>query len=390
MKILNPKTKPMFVNRLLPIVGLFLVLRGASQRFWVLPLVVLVSAITACREQLPPPIETVRAIRTITLTEPASGRMRRFSGVVEAADSSSVSFEVPGNVREVNVDVGERISKGQVLAVLDERTFQLNVKAAQADVGRAEVELRDALSDLERLQRIAGQDRGAISQRSLDQAEARYGSARNNLSYNTSRQNLVKRDLERAVLRAPFDGVISKRYVDPFQQVALGQKLFDLHMEGAMEAAVSVPESEIEYIYLGLPGEVRFPAIPEQVHKGIVTEVSKVAGGANAFPVKVTIEADNPRIRPGITAEVILLLGDEQGETAYLIPIEALAPGGSESKSYVFVFDPETSTVKKTAIESGSFRANNIVVKKGLRAGDIIAAAGVSFLRDGQKVRLSM
>jgi RND family efflux transporter MFP subunit len=315
--------------------------------------------------------------------------MRRFSGVVEAADSSSVSFEVPGNVREVNVDVGERISKGQVLAVLDEQTFQLNVKAAQADVGRAEVELRDALNDLERLQRIAAKDRGAISQRALDQAEARYGGARNNLSYNTSRLNLVKRDLERAVLRAPFDGVISKRYVDPFQQVALGQKLFDLHMEGAMEAAISVPESEIEYIYLGLPGEVRFPAIPEQVHKGIVTEVSKVAGGANAFPVKVTIEADNPRIRPGITAEVILLLGDEQGETAFLIPIEALAPGGSESKSYVFVFDQETSTVKKTMIESGSFRANNIVVNKGLKAGDIIAAAGVSFLRDGQKVRLS-
>ena len=390
MKILNPKTKPMYVNRLLIIVGSFFVLRGAPARLGVLSLVVLISALMACKEQPPPPIETVRAIRTITLTEPASGRMRRFSGVVEAADSSSVSFEVPGNVQEINVDVGERISKGQVLAVLDERTFGLNVKAAEADVGRAEVELRDAQSDLERLQRIAGQDRGAISQRSLDQAEARYGSARNNVSYNTSRLNLVKRDLERTVLRAPFDGVISKRYVDPFQQVALGQKLFDLHMEGAMEAAVSVPESEIEYIYLGLPGEVRFPAIPEQVHKGIVTEVSKVAGGANAFPVKVTIEADNPRIRPGITAEVILLLGDEQGETAYLIPIEALAPGGSESKSYVFVFDPETSTVKKTAIESGSFRANNIVVKKGLRAGDIIAAAGVSFLRDGQKVRLSM
>ncbi len=389
MKSLNPKTKPLFVNRLLSIVGSYLVLRGTTQRLGVLSLVVLVSALIACSEQPPPPIETVRAIRTITLTEPASGRMRRFSGVVEAADSSSVSFEVPGNVREVNVDVGERISKGQVLAVLDEQTFQLNVKAAQADVGRAEVELRDALNDLERLQRIAAKDRGAISQRALDQAEARYGGARNNLSYNTSRLNLVKRDLERAVLRAPFDGVISKRYVDPFQQVALGQKLFDLHMEGAMEAAISVPESEIEYIYLGLPGEVRFPAIPEQVHKGIVTEVSKVAGGANAFPVKVTIEADNPRIRPGITAEVILLLGDEQGETAFLIPIEALAPGGSESKSYVFVFDQETSTVKKTMIESGSFRANNIVVNKGLKAGDIIAAAGVSFLRDGQKVRLS-
>ena len=146
MKSLNPKTKPLFVNRLLSIVGSYFVLRGTPQRFGVLSLVVLVSALMACSEQPPASIETVRAIRTITLTEPASGRMRRFSGVVEAADSSSVSFEVPGNVREVNVDVGERISKGQVLAVLDERTFQLNVKAAQADVGRAEVELRDALS----------------------------------------------------------------------------------------------------------------------------------------------------------------------------------------------------------------------------------------------------
>jgi RND family efflux transporter MFP subunit len=388
MKILKQEKKPMFVNRLLTIVGLLLVLRGATQRLGVLSLVVLVSTLTACSEQPPPPTETVRAIRTITVTEPASGRVRRFSGVVEAAVTSSVSFEVPGNVQEVNVDVGEKISKGQVLALLDERTFKLNVEAAQADVGRAEVELRDALNELERFQRIADQDRGAVSQRSLDQAEANYGSARNNLSYNTSRLNLAKRDLEKTVLRSPFDGVVAKRFVDPFQQVALGQKVFDLNREGAMEAAISIPESEIKKIYLGLPGEIRFPAIPEQVYKGTVTEISKVAGGANTFPVKVTIEADSPRIRPGITAEVTLLLANEQGETAYLIPIGALAPGGSESRGYVFVFDAETSTVKKTAIEYGDIRYSNIVVNKGLKAGDIIAVAGVSFLRDGQKVRL--
>ena len=389
MKIANPKTKSMFVKHLLSITGLNQVLNCKIRGMSALSLVVLVTVLTACQEQPPEPVETVRAIRTITLTEPASGRMRRFSGVVEAADSASVSFEVAGNVSEVKVDMGERISEGQVLAVLDDQTFKLNVTAAQADVGRAEVELRDAQSDLERLQRIAQQDPGAISQRSLDQAQARYGGARNNLSYNTSRLNLVKRDLDRTVLRAPFSGIISKRYVDPFQQVSLGQKIFDLHMEGAMEASISVPESEIKFIHLGLPGDVRFPSIPDQSYPGIVTEISKVAGGANAFPVKVTVKADNPRIRPGITAEVTLLLGDEQDDTAFLIPIEAIAPGGGESKNYVFVFDKESSTVKKTAIESGSFRANNIVVNKGLNAGDIIAVAGVSFLRDGQKVRLS-
>ena len=246
MKIFRPKIKSMCVNRLLSKTRSYRVLRVMAQRLSSVSLVVLISLFTACGEQPPPPVETVRAIRTITLNEPASGRMRRFSGVVEAADSSSVSFEVPGNVQEVKVDVGERISKGQVLVVLDDRTFRLNVKAAEADVGRAEVELREAQNDWERLQRIAEKDRGAVSQRALDQAKARYGSARNNLSYNTTRLNLAKRDLERTVLRSPFDGIVSKRYVDPFQQVALGQKLFDLHMEGAMEAAISVPESEIE------------------------------------------------------------------------------------------------------------------------------------------------
>ena len=68
--------------------------------------------------------------------------MRRYSGVVEAADTSSISFEVPGNVQTVKVEVGERVNQGDVLAVLDERTYQLNVEAARAAVGGAEVELR--------------------------------------------------------------------------------------------------------------------------------------------------------------------------------------------------------------------------------------------------------
>jgi RND family efflux transporter MFP subunit len=316
--------------------------------------------------------------------------MRRFSGVVEAADTSSISFEVPGRVKELKVEVGESVSKGQVLAVLDQKEYELNVAAAQAAVGRVEVEVADARRDLARLQRIAAQDRGAVSERALEQAQATYESAIQNLNYNISRLNLAKRDLERTVLRAPFDGVIAERHVDPFQEVARGERMFELFMEGAMQAAISIPESEIDQIYLGLPGEVRFPAITGRVYQGIVTEISKVAGTANAFPVKVTIEsnAGDVRIRPGTTAEVTLILGGGQEEEAYLIPLEAVSFGGSKSGNYVFVFDPETSTVKRTAIEGEGFRDSNIVVTKGLKAGDIIAVAGVSFLRDGQKVRL--
>jgi len=359
-----------------------------TQRLRPLLLIVLVSAMTACSDPLPPLSETVRAIRTITVSEPASGKMRRFSGVVEAATTSSLSFEVPGNVQEVKVDVGDSISKGQVLARLDESAYQLNLEAAQATVGRAEAELADARREWNRLRRVVEQSPGLISEQALDQAKTNYETARKNLSYNSSRLNLAKRDLERTLLRAPFDAVIASRQVDAFQEVDRGQRLFDLHVEDAMEAAISVPESEIKRVYLGLPGEVRFPAVPGQIHKAVVTEVSRSAGAANAFPVRLTIQAENSRIRPGLTAEVTLILGGEQEETAYLIPVGALVPRGGGAENHVYVFDAATSTVKKTAIEHSSIRDNNIVVNSGLTAGDIVATAGVSFLRDGQQVRL--
>jgi RND family efflux transporter MFP subunit len=344
--------------------------------------------LSACRQEPPPPVESVRAIKTITVSEIASGRIRKFSGVVEAADKSSVSFEVAGNVQEVRVNVGDKVSKGDVLAVLDKSEYELNVKAAEAALGRSRARLKNSSNNLERLKGIAKIDTGAVSEARLDNAGAEYASAKQQVEFRISQLNLAKRDLEKTVMRAPFDGHIAERLVEPFYEVARGQRLFDIYMEGAMEAAVSIPESEIHGIYLSLPAEISFPTIAGKVYKGIVTEISKVAGTANAFPVKVTIEGDLERIRPGMTAEVVIMLAGEEAETSYLVPVIAVAAGDSSAKGYVYVFDQNTSTVKKTPVEASGIRDNDIVVTKGVKAGDIIAVAGVSFLEDGQKVKL--
>lgn len=349
---------------------------------------VLACLLTACAEEPPPLAEAVRAVKTVTVTEPASGSIRRFSGVVEAADSSNISFEVSGVVEELKVDVGDRVQAGQALAVLDKATYELNVEAAQASVRRAEAEFREADSHWERLQRIAREDIGATSEQALDQAAASRDSVRQNLSYTTSRLNLAKRDVERTVLYAPFDGIISERHVDAFEQVNRGQRVLSLFMEGAMEAAISIPESEIAQVRLGLHGDIRFPSIPGEVYDSLVTEVSEVAGTANAFPVRLTINSDNERVRPGITVEVTLMLGDESTEQAFLVPLRALASSAGKSGSHVFKFDAKTSTVKRTVVKLSDVRDNDVVVEDGLEAGDVIVVAGVSFLRDGQKVRL--
>jgi RND family efflux transporter MFP subunit len=348
----------------------------------------LLLAISACREAPPPPPERIRAIKTITVSEQSSGKLRQFSGVVEAADSSSIGFEVSGNIREVRVDVGDRITKGQVLAVLDKRTYNLNVKAAEAELGRAEVQLADKRNDLDRFQRINKQDPGAVSQAALDQSQAAVDSARKQVQFTKSGLKLAQRDLDKTVLRAPFDGVIANRYIDAFNEVARGQKCFDVYENTGMEVAVSIPEDAIDDIRMDQKGEIRFSVFADRIYHGRVSEISKVAGTANAFPIKLAIEDPDQRIRPGMTARVTLLLAGGDEKAAYLVPLSAIAQRGDTTKGFVYIYDSQTSTVKKTQIEAGSVRGNSVVIYGGVKEGDIVAVAGVSFLEDGQKVKL--
>ena len=93
--------------------------------------------VCGCQEEVPKPVEQIRAIKTITVSEKTSSPLRKFSGVVEAVDSSVLAFEVPGNVNEVLVKVGDRVEKGQTIALLNERKFLLLLQAAEAAVERA-------------------------------------------------------------------------------------------------------------------------------------------------------------------------------------------------------------------------------------------------------------
>ena len=343
-------------------------------------------SIAACREEPPPPPKPIRAIKTITVSEQATGRLRDFSGVAEAADSSSISFEVSGNVQEVRVDVGDRITKGQVLATLDPEPYQLTVDEIKAELIKARDNVTKTEAEYNRQKRIFEQ--GAGAQRRVEVAEFNFKAAKSGVNFQIARLNNARRDLDRTVLRAPADGAIANRYIDAFNEVARGQKCFDIFEFTGMEIAISIPEDAIDEIQMDQKGEIRFPVIADRTYHGRVTEISKVAGTANAFPIKLTIDDPDQRIRPGMTARVTLLLSGGDQIAAYLVPLSAIAQRGENKKGFVYIFDPGTSTVKKSPIEGNSVRGNDAVIIEGVKAGDIIAVAGVSFLEEGQKVKL--
>jgi RND family efflux transporter MFP subunit len=354
-------------------------------------LAVLIAAIApitlaACEKEQPEVVERIRAIKTVTVSERGSGQLTRYPGLIEAVDTSILSFEVAGNTREVNVNVGDRVTEGQVLATLDKTPFQLNVEAAEAEVGRAKAVLAEKTTEYDRQNTLYKKE--WVSKAAFDQATAARDSAANSLSYANSKLNLARRDLEKTVLLAPFDGVIAAKYADPFQEVARGEKIFDIYIEGAMEVVLSVPETRIGDIYLGLPAEVRFPGERIQPLDGRVSEIGSVASEANAFPVKVILIDVPPSVLPGMTAEASLILGGKDNATSFLVPFSAIAAGDEPGRGYVFVYDSTSSTVRRTPVQGKGVRDNRVMITEGLEAGEIIAVAGVSFLRDGQKVRL--
>jgi RND family efflux transporter MFP subunit len=343
--------------------------------------------VTACEEPPPPTVEKVRAIKTITVAERGAGQSRRFPGVIEAVDTSSLSFEVGGNTREILVDVGDRVKAGQVLATLDETPFRLNVDAAEAEVSRTKANLAEKKTDFDRQDTLYKKE--WVSKAAFDQAKAAHDSAASEVSYATSKLNLALRDLEKTALRAPFDGVIAAREGDPFQEVARGEKIFDIYIEGAMQVRLSVPETAIENINLGLPATVSFPNERIPPLEGRVSEVGTVATEANAFTVKVALATSPEPLRPGMTAEASMLLGSEAGDQSFLLPLSAIAPGAEPGRGYVFVFDAATSTVRRAEVRGGGgVRDDRILISEGVAAGDVVAVAGVSFLRDGQRVKL--
>ena len=331
-------------------------------------------------------VEEIRSIKTVTASILGTGRVLKFSGIVQAVDSSALSFEVGGQVKTVNVDIGDRVEKGQILAELDQEPYQLELKSAQAELGKARANLTNMKADFEREEAIFQE--GAGSKKRLDQARFGYEEARAGVQYAISKLKLAERDLRKTVLYAPYNGSIGKREVDPHVEVRTGQKLFEIDAKGAKEVLVDIPETRISRLAVGASTAVAFTTLPDETIAGRISYVGTVAGRANAFPVKVALDTVPPQIQSGMTAEVTFFLEDESGQSGFLIPLQAFVPSQEPNRGHLFIFDSTNSVVKKTPVKISGVKDNKAIVSEGLGSGDIVAVAGVAFLSDGQKVRL--
>jgi RND family efflux transporter MFP subunit len=342
-------------------------------------------ALTACKEKVEI-VEVVRAIKTITVSEQATEKIFKFSGLVAAVDSSGLSFQVGGQVELVKVDIGDRVKKGQVLAVLDPEPYLLKVAEINAELAKSRDNVSKTKAEYERQKRIFEQ--GAGAERFVETSEYNYKAAASAVNYQIARLDNAKRDLRKTKLLSPYNGTIAWRSIQPNEEVRVGQKVLEINATGKMEVQLAVPETTVDRIHIDDPATITFPTLPGESTKSRISYIGSAAVKANAFPVKVELIDPNEKVKPGMTAEASLTVKAENQKPGFIVPFQALLPAPEANRGFAFVYDPKTSTVKKTAVRSRGSEDKKAIIYGGLASGDVIAIAGVSFLADGMKVKL--
>ncbi len=344
--------------------------------------------LAGCSQEEPLVELSPRAIQWARVSDTPGDARRVISGIVTAVSDTRLAFEVQGVVATVDVNFGDMVTNGQVLATLDSEPLELTVRDAEAQLAAARANFQDASVTFERATALFELDVASAAER--DRAEARNDSARSRVEAAQARLGLAQRDLRRSALRAPFDGSISVRNIDPAQKVASGEIAFEMDSgESGLRIEVQVPETVIARVRQGHEVDVSFPSVSTDMYPAVISEVGTRAGDGNAFTVKADLTQPVETARPGMTAEVhfVAKTGRLLDFDGYVIPLASIRQDMDGSMS-VFVFDKQSSTLRQTTIVTGGVLDNEIAVLTGLDDDDIVATAGVSFLRDGQTVRL--
>ncbi len=359
--------------------------RGTGPMATTLALAVLLAGCESERGERPETGENLlRTVRHVTVAADPGVRIRSFSGVSRAADRANLSFRVAGTVQRLDVAVGNRIRKGEVIAVLDPSGFRLQLQRAEADRLRAQAEWRHADASYGRVRKLYA-NRNA-SRTELDAARSAAESAAALADAADRAVGLAELDLSHATLRSVRDCTVAEVRAEAGENVSPGQPVVEVNCGDLLEVVITVPETVVADMVPGLAGEVVFDALPGRVYPGTVSEVGVVATGA-AFPVVLRLDGSD-EARPGLAARVNFSF-DLEGETTVL-PATSVAE--DERGRFVFIVIDSDSAgeglIRRRPVEVGALTSRGLEVVSGLSPGDRVVTAGVSVVRDGMKVRI--
>jgi len=297
-----------------------------------------------------------------------------FVGMATPDDAVNLAFKLAGQLLDVPVSQGEQVRKGQLLAELNPRDVELQVSADRSAYEQAS-------SHLARIQRLLEHE--AVSRQEFEVARTQYAQAKS--AYENSRDLLAD-----TKLRAPFDGVIERTFVDNYERVQAGQNIVRLVDPVTTTVKFTMPESGLSLLsQAGTGFSVVFDNYGGTVFAAVLKDYAKTSSDASGFPVSLRltgVDTARYRISPGMSCTITLKSADPVAG-AVSLPLTAIyAP--AEGGEYVWIVGPD-DRVRRQAVELGELIGRDrVLIDRGVAAGDRVVVAGVYRLQEGEQVRI--
>jgi RND family efflux transporter MFP subunit len=296
--------------------------------------------------------------------------------------------KVSGYVNEMKVDFGDRVKAGQLLATLEVPELMAQLTNAMAVERRTLAEYRAAHTNYVRLSAVARQNPSLVAQQELDNAEARDGTAEAAIAAAKADVEKYQTMIAYTRITAPFDGVVTRRYVDPGTLIQAGtasdtQSLPVVRVSDNYRLRLDFPV-QVKYvkdIQLGAPVEVHVESLGNKVIQGKISRASyRVEEATRTMITEIEVPNPNLQLVPGMYASVLLKL--DPHPHALAIPIEAVPAGQSAS---VYVVNDQNQ-IEERPVTLGLDTATQYEVLNGLKEGERVLLGSRSRVHPGQKV----
>ena len=345
-------------------------------------------------EEEPEP-EVVRPAKLFRVSSAVEENLRELPGRVRASRRADLAFQVSGPLTAFPVEEGDPVKRGAVVARILPRDFKTALATAKAN------EL-EAMHQYNRYKDLYIKKQ--VSKADFDRAKREYDVAKSDV---TNAENALKD----TYLRAPFTGVIARRYVENFQEVRAKDPIVSLQDVSELEIVVDVPETLMARVRNKSKGavvaEVEFSAMAGVKHDVTLKEFSTEADDqTQTYRVVLALPAPKgANILPGMTAKVVGKSQSAEEETedngseeaveglkgikvkqGFLVPVNSVF-ADEAGREFVWVVDSGSMTVEMREVKVGSVSGSSIIVLEGLEAGETIVSAGVNYLQSGMKIR---
>ena len=358
-------------------------------------------ALTSACATAPQPERVPTPVRTEKVKPASIERGVRYSAQIVPQEQVAVSFKTSGYVLDLlqvrdngghlrDLEEGDPVTAGAVLARVEERDYQSKVARAEAGIAQAKAGEDKALNDLTRAEALFKAD--ALVKPDLDAARAAYQSAVAQSAAARADFDVAATALRDTTLRAPRGGVVLERKLDRGALASPGTVVFTIGAVDSLKAVFGVPDAVVRQLRPGMSLTASADAVVDRTFNGRVTTIAPVADrDTHLFSVEVTIPNRDGALRPGMIATIQL---DESNQSltktaAPAVPLTAIVKDSAKEGAYaVFVVDGNESNLqaKLRAVTPGPIAGDGIQIASGVSAGEQVIVSGAARLRDGERI----